>query len=324
MELSSCLELQSLSSLAKLRFLESLRLHDLPNLEYIESYSAKDMMLGSSVEGLQIFPRLVFIALYSLPNLKGWFTPLGETVSDDNQISSNKESQHSSLLFPVLKYLVITNCPELTSFPNCLKLTDLTLCLFNERLRITETPTSPKLEQVTIDNLTGLQHLLPIQSFQSLTLLTLRFNSEVESLNDFRQILCDCFSSLQTIEISLCSKIRTVFGGLSYLDSLNSLTLGNLPVLNLANEEIDENNEDESVGLGSLCHTLRHLHISYCGALVTFPKWMRKLTSLQQLKVMGCSPVLKERCQNPTGEDWPNIRHILSVSITERKYNNLT
>ncbi|XP_074291165.1 putative disease resistance protein RGA1 [Silene latifolia] len=311
LDLWNCSQLQCLSSLGKLRYLKSLTLNKLSNLEYMESHSAM-----SGIEVLEFWPCLETLVLWFLPKLKEWWGPSGETVRNDNSISSNDEPHQSSLFLPELKTLDIHKCPDLTSLFNCPKLKDLSLWKFNERLRMTTTPTSPKLRRVSIDNVAWLQYSLPIESFQSLASLALSCNNDVEVLTDLREVFCACSSSLQTLNIKWFSKLRRIFGGLGYLSVLERLTLHNLPMLNLADEEIDGEDESERVPWGPVCNTLQRLQILNCEELQSFPKWMRKLTSLRQLKVATFSEGLYEKCQNPTGKDWPNIQHIPHISIT--------
>ncbi|XP_074291166.1 disease resistance protein RGA2-like [Silene latifolia] len=177
LEFWRCSELHCLSSLGKLRCLKFLALSRLPNLEYIESYSAKASLLGS---GVPFLPCLETLVLSRLPKLKEWWRPTGEMVRDDNSIGSNKESHQSSLFFSELKLLQVLDCPDLISLPNCPELRRLYLSEFNERLRMTIPPTSPKLMEVSIDNVAWLHYSLPIESFQSLTSLHLHGNNDVK------------------------------------------------------------------------------------------------------------------------------------------------
>ncbi|XP_074291167.1 putative disease resistance protein RGA1 [Silene latifolia] len=295
LDLFQCSELQCLSSLGNLQYLKSLSLSELPNLAYIESYSARAVPLGSSTEGLQFLPCLERLVLWFLPKLKEWRGP-------------------SSLVFPELRSLHIWDCPELTSLPNSPQLTDLYLLKFNEKLRMTTPSTRAKLRLMNIDNVKWLR--LQTVSYNGLVSLELHENNEGRDLTWYWSVFYICSSSLQTLKIQSCSKLRRVFGVLGVLDALQSLTLKDLPMLNLADEEIDGEDGGDEVLLGSLCHTLQSLTIINCEELLTFPKWMRKLTSLRHLQVVKCSPELYERCQNPALEDWPNVRHIPHISIT--------
>ncbi|XP_021752454.1 putative disease resistance protein RGA3 isoform X2 [Chenopodium quinoa] len=87
----------------------------------------------------------------------------------------------------------------------------------------------------------------------------------------------------------------------SFSHSLRNLTLDNLPQL------VDLPNWMQSLA------ALQTLHIGRCSGLECMPDWMPKLTSLRILRLYECSKRLKERCQQPTGEDWPHIQHIPSI-----------
>ena len=58
---------------------------------------------------------------------------------------------------------------------------------------------------------------------------------------------------------------------------------------------------------------LHNLEINDCPGLESMPDWMPKLTSLEILRLYRYSERLKERCQQPTGEDWPHIQHTSSI-----------
>ena len=152
---------------------------------------------------------------------------------------------------------------------------------------------------------------------RSLTKLTIDRDEAVENLVDYGRGFQSCSSSLQTLEIDNCRKLRSVSVGLVYLNALESLTLSYLRKLNLANEdeEIEGDIECDDMPWGDLSHTLQRLTFDNCPEVQTFPKWMRKLTSLQHLTGYGSSKELYERCQSPNGEDWPNIQHIRDAKV---------
>ncbi|XP_074319888.1 putative disease resistance protein RGA3 isoform X2 [Silene latifolia] len=89
--------------------------------------------------------------------------------------------------------------------------------------------------------------------------------------------------------------------------------------------------------------SLKTLHISCCEALEAVPEWIDSLTSLENfyiskclrlkslpheisnlsnlntLYLNKCSRELAERCQSPSGEDWPKIQHIPNIYIDPTK-----
>ena len=66
-----------------------------------------------------------------------------------------------------------------------------------------------------------------------------------------------------------------------------------------------------------LCHlsSLKKLILDYCPNLQQLPEeGLPK--SISYLEIQGCTD-LKQRCQNPGGEDWPKIAHIPTLDISE-------
>ncbi|KAJ8442108.1 hypothetical protein Cgig2_007946 [Carnegiea gigantea] len=55
--------------------------------------------------------------------------------------------------------------------------------------------------------------------------------------------------------------------------------------------------------------SLKELSIVKCPKLKSLPKQMANLTKLESLDILAC-PILWERCQKPTGEDWPLIQDV--------------
>ncbi|KAK9665690.1 hypothetical protein RND81_14G129200 [Saponaria officinalis] len=328
-----CLELQYLPSLEKMRQLKSLHLSELPNLEYIENHPARGSLQVLNGEGTSLLPCLEMLYLCELPKLKGWWTRSLKGLLDKtiNSGIATQPPSHVSLLR--LKKLEISECPELTSLPYCPNVEKLNLFNFNGQLQIiankdsheligeavssTSYPSTsyPKLRKVYTDNLAWMHSSLPVEAFQSLSSLLINGDKEVESLTEWEQVFRVCSSSLKSLRLIGCPKLRCLSGGLMFLTHLESLYLGRLPIVSLADEIIDGDGEDDVMPWGSLCDSLQNLEISECKELKSFPRWFRKLNSLSHLVVSDCSASLYERCQSYTGEDWPNVRHVPNLSI---------
>uniref|UniRef100_A0A803LVG3 R13L1/DRL21-like LRR repeat region domain-containing protein n=1 Tax=Chenopodium quinoa TaxID=63459 RepID=A0A803LVG3_CHEQI len=228
-ELSECEELQNLSCLGNLRHLKVLELENLLNLEYIENSTASvacctppvSASVGfSSAEGFSFFPALERLRL----------------------------------------------CPGLTSFPLCPMVEDLNLMGFNEGLRIimrvmdaqrnnngeaTSTPSFPyyhpslqfdlgnlsrcipKLRVIRTDNAAWLNSLTT-GAFTGLTYMDIYCDKEIESLEEVEEVIHGCSSSLQSLCIENCPKLKNIFGGLEHLTALKKLYISSSPNLKIS------------------------------------------------------------------------------------------
>ncbi|KAJ8446080.1 LOW QUALITY PROTEIN: hypothetical protein Cgig2_017582 [Carnegiea gigantea] len=112
-----------------------------------------------------------------------------------------------------------------------------------------------------------------------------------------------CMKSLEVLFLSNVSKLQSLssgIGGLLALQELYILSLDNLRTL------------PESIGNLS---QLRGLWILGCFQLEALPKSIQNLTALRELQINEC-PLLKTRCEEPHGDDWPLIQHIPRKNIS--------
>ncbi|KAK9938862.1 hypothetical protein M0R45_015578 [Rubus argutus] len=132
-------------------------------------------------------------------------------------------------------------------------------------------------------------------------------------------------SKLESLEIWSCEKL------IGNLKQWGLSTLASLRFLSVSFEGFADPFPDE----GLLPTTLTRLFI--CGISKLDGKGFRQLTSLKQLQIADCSelqclpeeglptslsslyiygcPLLEQRCQRETGEDWPKIAHIKAITI---------
>ncbi|XP_074318060.1 disease resistance protein RGA2-like [Silene latifolia] len=61
--------------------------------------------------------------------------------------------------------------------------------------------------------------------------------------------------------------------------------------------------------------SLESLTIYNCPRLKSLPAEISNLSNLKSLRLERCSRELAERCQSPSGEDWPKIQHIPNITI---------
>ena len=71
--------------------------------------------------------------------------------------------------------------------------------------------------------------------------------------------------------------------------------------------------EKEDNGVTIIMPRLHSLSIGSCPKLKSLPDFLRT-TPLKELKIYQ-SPILKQRCQRGTGEEWPKISHIPNINI---------
>ncbi|XP_021844211.2 putative disease resistance protein RGA1 [Spinacia oleracea] len=320
--------------------MEELQPH--PNLERFRVYYYRGVRMSSwpMEDKLTTFlPNLVHMVFWCCPNLQ----------------------YSGQLRFPRLKTLEVYRCPNLIAFMQCPALEDLTLHDFNKELEIIPmrrikskefgeaTPSvipasSSSLSydiglKLTIDNVAWLNSL-PMDSFLGVVELVIQEDIEVESLGEAKEVFCSYSSSLISLKIKSCSKLKSVvFGGLEHLTALENLEIENCSHL-IPSEEVER--EDgmpwqpvhhplRSLYMGFLPRlvdlpnwtqyltSLETLQIKYCKGLESVPNWMSELTSLKELKLGFSSERLIERCKQYTGEDWPHIEHIPEI----RLYDNL-
>ncbi|XP_010672031.2 putative disease resistance protein RGA3 [Beta vulgaris subsp. vulgaris] len=158
------------------------------------------------------------------------------------------DDHRQSFGFPFLRQLTIGRCPNLTTFPAC-----------------------PSLEELELYDNKMLWSSFP----QNLRILKFKYLSNMTSLPEGIQYL----SSLQSLELFRCDRIKALPEWISCLSSLQSLS------------------------------------IYRCLALKTLPEAMRNLTTLQRLYIGRCRD-LEERCKKPNGEDYPKVQHIPSISLS--------
>ncbi|XP_074287813.1 putative disease resistance protein RGA3 [Silene latifolia] len=319
--------------IGKLPHLKTLQISKLLNMEYVAD--SETLVSG---EGSPFFPCLDFLEISELPKLKGWWrrSELGSLVVNLNDSGSSLEAHvewASSLSFPQLNYLTIKHCEKILFAPLCPVLKHLDIYDSRGKLfwmDMTSTPhhhpsSHPKSWKLEISNLEWLKSM-PIEQIQFLVELAIVEDERLESLerlgevNEFPTCL---LSSLQTLCIRNCPKLKSVGGWLEHLSALEYLRISECPKVELGGmswhnlagtlHSLDLSGFEEMEELPEgiqYCTSLRSLRIMDWPKLKSMPKWMPKLTSLQRFHLWDSSESLMERCQQPNGEDWPLIRHI--------------
>ncbi|XP_074313146.1 uncharacterized protein LOC141648397 isoform X1 [Silene latifolia] len=342
-QLRGCQRLHGIPLLSNLKHLKFLSLAMLNNLEHMETNAIGRG--GSGSKDLPFFPSLEFLSLWRLERLKEW---RGGVSEED----SSSCMPHWRPPFPRLSRVCIELCPKLTSLPPCPSLESLEVVLSNKLLRILPSEGPPNLDlklNVEVDSV-GYLTTLPARC---LTDIVIRDNDELKRLSEFEEVFKSS-SSLQKLEISRCRRLTSVSGVLEHLTALESLSLDDIPVVdeefeddmpwrslsrNLRFLKLESLSTLQMLPRGMKHLTaLQDLDISHCKSLKGLPEWIsclsslhsltidsctglkslgaiQNITSLQKLEILDC-PDLREACQEPSGKEWPNIRHIPHISFT--------
>ena len=128
------------------------------------------------------------------------------------------------------------------------------------------------------------------------------------------------------MDLSNCSKlIASLEGALGANTSLETLSIRKVDVESFPDEGLLPPSLTslwiyncpnlKKLDYKGLCHLsfLEILLLYYCGSLQCLPEeGLPK--SISTLEIFGC-PLLKQRCQQPEGEDWGKIAHIKNIRL---------
>jgi Leucine-rich repeat (LRR) protein len=327
----NCTHLPPLSQLPSLKYLV---LISLDAMEYIS-------IGGDSNEKIPFFLSLKEISLSGCPKLKGWWRDSSVEVNSDSHISIKITEHRLPPSFSCLSTLSISSCPKLISMPKFLHLEEK-LVLEDPSLELLQhmnmaTPQSPMSTATTSSSSTYLSKLKSIQLISIAHLDTLPLQN---------------LTSLKSLTISGCHRLKSLFPGIQHLTALQCLHVEDCLELELADDE-GVMQWEGLPSLLSLCFsrlpklmflpsrlqhatTLQKLEVSHCLSLKAIPTWihnckslqvleirrclslpslpeeMRRLMTLQRLTIVDC-PILLQKCKRNTGEDWDKIAHIPNI-----------
>ncbi|XP_074285685.1 uncharacterized protein LOC141611136 [Silene latifolia] len=327
LKINDCSELLYLPwQIGKLPYLKTLQISELLNIEYVADAVSETFVLG---EGSSFFPSLHDLKIFRLPKLKGWRrrSESGSQVINPNDSGISGEAHvewESSPCFPVLKKLSIESCDKMMLVPLCPQLEHFVIRDFRGAISVTPCYQPPssylKLKKLETNNLEWLKSM-SIKFTKFLSKIEIGFDMRLESLGEVKELFpAFLLSSLRTLYISNCPKLKSVGGWLEHLSALESLCIRECPKVELGGISwrnlaatlqtlfLKKFVEMEELPDGiQYCISLRSLSIWDCPKLKYLPKWMPKLTSVQTVELLYCSESLMERCQQPNGEDWPLI-----------------
>ncbi|KAG6628970.1 putative disease resistance protein RGA4 [Carya illinoinensis] len=281
-QLSKCEKLKHLPPLSKLPSLKRLFLKYLDDIEYImddSEYIMSDRDYTIFGHGLKIFPSLEELQVYYCPNLKGWW---------------RKEPLLASL-FPCLSELSVAGCTVLDSMPMFPHL-EKELVLSNA---------SWKPMQQTLMNMS----IFASSSFVPLSKLKRLRLRRIEDLQILPEKGLQNLTSLVSLQIFHCHRLKSLSQGIQYLTGLQELEINHCDKLDLGcHDEAGMGWQGlksllslDFVGLPKLVHlplglqhvtTLHKFQISSCCMLRALPVWICKWTSLQQFEISNCPSLI--------------------------------
>ncbi|CAL5417120.1 unnamed protein product [Camellia sinensis] len=281
-EISECTRCEQVPPLGNLPHLEVIRMFGLRNLKRIgpEFYGCHSVVnhdhdnhgfISGSCSGaattatatkapIVVFPALRELYLDDMPNIEEW-----------SGLRVSSSSSDTTIFFPLLEWLFIRNCPELTTIPSHL--------LSSQELIIGQVP--------------------------------YRFHPDERCSSDKRIEVYDCFKlEIEVLLVDLLEKSGKILTKLTLcnleelcylpnnfqnLASLGDLTIANCPNLRCIIEEIEEEEASNCSGLTSL----QRLRISHCEELTCLPKGLLQQT-LVTLEIEECRKLIIEETEEET------------------------
>ncbi|XP_074320012.1 disease resistance protein RGA2-like isoform X2 [Silene latifolia] len=270
----------------------------LPNLVRITIDECKECINMCSFGRL---PHLIYLFLERLDKVE-YIEENGSSNKSDMVVLANECP--SAPLFPSLAQLYLKDIPELKGWWSMTE--SAQDCSQNQLLK--SMPAFPKLGSVQMDmkvvislaqvflqRLSSLHSLSVVEQTCGPSNMPAKQRQPVVFLNSYLPWLRHLFFSNNQME-----HLPEEFRGMS---SLTFLRIDSCELLEAVPEWIDS------------LTSLESLRIFKCPRLKSLPHEISNLSNLKTLSLVGCSSELEERCQSPSGEDWPKIQHILNITI---------
>ncbi|TQE10993.1 hypothetical protein C1H46_003408 [Malus baccata] len=319
LRLWGCRRCQHLPPLDHFPSLKFLQLEGFEKLEYISDNTSSSNSMSDEMMKISFFPSLEQLDIFNCPVLKGWWR-----AHTHNNASSSSSTENLSLpSFPSLSQLIISDCPNLSSMP-----------LYPNVERIYLDGCSSKVvHSLFVRGASDITHDVGVDVSASsssphlskLTCLSLIKIDDCPNLASMSEGIAN-LTTLRELTVGNCSNLTSMSEGIANLTSLQKLTIGRYSDLTLPPEVVVNLPSLQSLWIESFPNlvslpeeisnltSLQQLEIGSCSNLASLPEGIRRLSNLNRLQIWEC-PMLSERCKKETGEDWPQIAHIPSISI---------
>ncbi|KAJ6745327.1 DISEASE RESISTANCE PROTEIN RP [Salix koriyanagi] len=284
--------------------LEELLICSMKSLEYIDSEGVR----GKEVS--KFFPSLKKLVIRYCPSLKGWWKKSRGEMKDDSDESTVEEL--IMLSFPRLSSLTIEDCPNLTSLPLFPTLEEYLYLYKSSSMPLQQTM---KMKQPVYSPSSSFMHPL-----SNLTLLYIRSIDDMESLPE---VGLQNLTSLQQLEITDCSRLKSLPLHGQGMSSLQQLKIHGCPRLKSLSES-------KSQGMIPYLPSLQQLRINDCSEELSrgwgkesserknpFRKEMALMTvCLQQPSSKHVRSILRS-LSNPFGNQSDHLKMSFSYTMQE-------
>ncbi|WVZ12621.1 hypothetical protein V8G54_017151 [Vigna mungo] len=318
--LLDCDNCDELPPLGKLPLLKRLEVSGMKNVKWID---------GETYDGVEekAFPSLEKLTMRNLPNLERMLREEGVEMLP--RLSELRIFCVSNLKFPRLssvEKLVAVSIDEVASFMEGV------------------VGNLPSLKTLEIQSVKGAV-VLPNQ-LRGLDALQELCIGDWQDVEYFTEHVLEGLTSLRTLSINYCKKLKSLSEGVQHLACLESLTISGCPELMNLSSNMSQLTTLWTVSIkvcSRLPYGLQHvpslrtlditsckctslpdwvgdmtslqkLSIRFCRELRSLPNSIQHLTNLSHLSIHGC-PRLKKRCRRETGEDWQYIKHIPKIEL---------
>ncbi|KOM45406.1 hypothetical protein LR48_Vigan06g071200 [Vigna angularis] len=315
-KLSDCDNCEELPPLGKLPHLKRLEVSGIKNVKWID---------GETYDGVEekAFPSLEELRVDNLPNLERLLRDEGvEMLPRLSQLTIEGVLNFKVPRLPCVEELRIG---EAASF---MEVVGNMACL----------------KTLSIIGVKGVV-VLP-DEFRRLDALQELYIAAWYDVEYFPEHVLEGLTSLRTLNIFLCKKLKSLSEGVRHLARLESLMISGCPELVALPSNMSQLTALRMVSISYRCTlpdglqrvpSLRVLYIIEW-TCTSLPDWLGDMTALEELTILNCKelrslpssiqrltnlshltirecPHLKKRCKRETGEDWQYIKHIPKIEL---------